>query len=655
MFGAPSCAVHAPDVSGPTLTDTLVTRSIHASGLSGNESKGNPLPATPRRRGAALVAAAAGLGLVASPLALSSAMADDTASNASAAKHKPKHHNARNIKVDLFALNDFHGQLESVPSTSSGGRVGTVAAGGAEYLATHLKALRANSEARGVNRTFTVAAGDLVGATPLLSAAFHDEPTIEAMNEIGLDVSSVGNHEFDEGYRELRRLKRGGCLNDGAGADNQNSCPDPAMPFEGADFKYLAANVKFENTRKPILAPYSIKRVSGQKVAFIGMTLKDTPNIVTKAGVQGLFFKDEIKTVDKLVPKLKDKGIKAMVVLLHQGATPGPASGYNECEDVSGPGLEIAKKLHPAIDVVITGHTHQPYNCTVKDPKGKKRLVTSAYSTGRIVTEVRLKLRGNNGQVIRSKSRAINHVVTNSDGTAADSAITSLISRYSALVAPIRDKVLGKLKDAATPNESLPRPSSVTEDYELGNLIADSQKTDPSAVTGGKTPVIAFMNPGGIRADLTENAAGDVTYGAAFSVQPFNNYVVSMDLTGAQVLAVLNEQWNGRNEASRKILQVSGIKYTYDDSDASGTGSAVAGTPMVDLDRNGSYESALDPAATYRVVVNSFLSDGGDGFGTLAAGTDKFFGGLDIDALARTLASVPAYVPPATDRITVQP
>ena len=616
------------------------------------------MPATPRKRGLAVVAAAAGLGLVASPLALTSgAVADETSTTAAPASQAKAAKAKKLTKIDLFALNDFHGQLEPVPSTSSGGRVGDVPAGGAEYLATHLKDLRANSDRRGVDRTFTVAAGDLIGATPLLSAAFHDEPTIEAMNEIGLDMASVGNHEFDEGFRELRRMKKGGCLDDGAGANNQDSCPDPARPFAGADFPYLGANVKDANTRRPVLPPYKIRKVEGKKVAFIGMTLKDTPNIVTKAGVQGLFFKDEVKTVDKLVPKLRKKDVDAMVVLLHEGAVPSDISKINACEGVTGPGIDIARQLHPEIDVVISGHTHLPYTCTVRDPNGKKRLFTSAYSTGRVVTEVRLKL-GGGGEVKRGKTRAINHTVRNTDGTAADAAITGLIARYKTLVAPIENKVLGKIVPAATQN-SLPRESNAATydgtDFALGNLIADSQKNDASAVTAGKQPVVAFMNPGGIRADLNENAAGDVTYGAAFSVQPFNNYVVSMDLTGQQILNVLNEQWNGRNEAARKILQVSGIQYVYDDSDAAGTGNAVVGTPQLDLDRNGTYEAALDPAATYRVVVNSFLSDGGDGFATLGAGANKFFGGLDIDALAATLSAQNPYTPIEDNRITRNP
>ena len=609
------------------------------------------MPGTPRKRARGLVAAAAGLALVASPLALSSlASADEGAATTAAQKAKKK----KTIKLDLFAINDFHGQLETVPSTSSGGRVGTEAAGGAEYLATHLKQLRANSADRGVAKTFTVAAGDLIGATPLLSAAFHDEPTIETMNELGLDVTSVGNHEFDEGYQELKRMQRGGCLADGDGLNNQNSCPDAARPFAGADFRYLAANVLFENTQKPIFAPFNVKKVQGQKVAFIGMTLEGTPDIVTKSAVQGLEFKDEVETVNRLVPRLKERGVKAMVVLLHEGAFPGPASGYNECQDVTGPAIEIGKALDPAIDVVISGHTHLPYNCVVKDPKGKKRLVTSAFSTGRVVTEIRLKLKAKNGQVIRPKSRAINHVVTNADGTAADAAITALIGRYKTLVAPIANKVIGRIAPAETVNPPLSRtPTTAGADSALGRLIADSQKADTS--TGATRPVVAFMNPGGIRADLSENAAGDVTYGAAFSVQPFNNFVVSMDLTGQQILNVLNEQWNGRNEATNVILQPSGIEYTYNRTAARGTGSAVVGTPRLDLDGNGVVETDLVPTQSYRVVVNSFLSDGGDGFPTLAAGTNKFFGGLDIDALAAYLTAHNPYTPVTADRITAQP
>jgi 5'-nucleotidase len=617
-----------------------------------------------KTRGRALVAAAAGLALVATPLALSAGAVADESGRASttsdSAKAARQSDNPDFTRLQLLAINDFHGQLEKVPTTSSGGLVGTTPAGGAEYLATHLSQLRRQAHYWG-GESLTVAAGDLIGATPLLSAAFHDEPTIEAMNLLGLDVAAVGNHEFDEGWRELKRMQRGGCINDGAGLNNQNSCPD--HEFAGADFRYLSANVKRLDTGKHLFRPYKIKKVDGKKVGFIGMTLRDTPNIVTKAGVEGLKFQYEVKAANRLVPELQKKGVKAIVVLLHEGGLP-TTLGVDGCAGVTGPGIDIAKALDPEIDVVIEGHTHQPYNCKVLDPAGKPRLVTSAYSTGRVITEINLTL-GKLGQVKRWKTIASNHVVTNDFGTRPEPAITALIQRYSVLVAPIRDKVLGQIAPADTQNNLSRTADSNGLDSPVGNLIADAQKADTSTIpAGGTAPAIALMNPGGIRATLDENADKNVTYGAAFNVQPFNNYVVSMDLTGAQIKSVLNEQWNGRNESvtptdstktgTYKVLQVSGLKYTWDLSDAAGTGNAIVADVMVDADRNGSYESVLNDATTYRVVVNSFLSDGGDGFATLAKGANKYYGGLDIDSLAKYLAANNPYVPSALDRISNQ-
>jgi 5'-nucleotidase len=619
-----------------------------------------------------VVAAVTGLGLMAAPLAMTpGAVADDTARTVSKAA-KSKY-----LKLDLLALNDFHGQLEKGFVDTREGRTGNgevnvngtdVSAGGAAYLATHLKQLRREARDRGA-KPITVAAGDLIGATPLLSAAFHDEPTIEAMNRMKLRVSSVGNHEFDEGYKELRRLQAGRCLDDGAaGANNQNSCPDPEHPFEGARFQYLAANVKKESTGKTILPPVSIKRVGDKKVAFIGMTLEDTPNIVTAEGVAGLRFTDEVRTANRLVPGLQKKGIQAIVVLLHQGVAPSPITDINGCagEVQDDPGYIIGKQLHPAIDVVVSGHTHQPYLCTVKDPKGRDRLITSAYANGRVITEINLKLKKGNGDVARRLTKAENHVATNDDGTAANARILDLIERYSALVAPIADKVLGQIAPADT-QDSLTRTVDANgRDSALGNLIADSQKLDPTTIPGsgpaaGDKPVVAFMNPGGIRADLVENADKNVTYGAAFNVQPFNNYVVSMDLSGQQILDVLNEQWNGRNENTDitryNVLHVSGLTYTWDISEAQAVGAnALVGDVLIDADADpATAPVAIVPGDTYRVVVNSFLSGGGDGFPTLAAGENIHFGGLDIESLSAHLAENNPYNPTPTDRISNLP
>ncbi|TCC29539.1 bifunctional metallophosphatase/5'-nucleotidase [Kribbella speibonae] len=557
--------------------------------------------------------------------------AQDTA--AQAKKPKPTH-----SQIQLLAINDFHGNLE--PATGSSGNINGIPAGGAAYLATHLKQLRAAAHAKGQD-SVTVAAGDLIGASPLLSAAFHDEPTVEALNGMGLEAASVGNHEFDEGWHELLRMQTGGCLPDGDGANNQNSCPDAAHPFEGAKFKYLAANVFFENTRKTLFAPYTIKTFKdGKKVGFIGMTLENTPNIVTKSGVEGLTFKDEVDTANALVPVLKKKGVESIVVLLHEGGFPADPKAYNSCPGISGPIMDINANLDPEIDAIISGHTHQGYNCSLPDKDKNPRLVTSASSFGRLVTDVRLSIDNATGDVDRVNTLANNQIIT--QDVVQDPKTAALIAKYKALVAPIENKVIGHITTPSvvrTPDDSLESP--------LGNLIADAQLADPSVVTGGKTPVVAFMNPGGIRADLA-STNGEVTFGKAFTVQPFNNFLVSMDMTGTQIKALLEQQFSGVNgpDAPKfKVLQVAGITYTWNPAAAAGSkvvaGSIkIGGQPLVD-------------GTTYRIVTNNFLSDGGDGFPAFTTATNKFFGGLDIDAFANYLTAHDPYTPVATDRISI--
>ena len=593
----------------------------------------------PRPRGRILAALGAAAVTTASLVAtLGAAPASARPDHDDHGRDHGRHHHGKShkqVRLQILALNDFHGQLEPSQSSSSGTINGTPA-GGAEYLATHLARLRASAAAEG-RHSVTVAAGDLIGATPLLSAAFHDEPTIEAMNEMGLQVSSVGNHEFDEGWRELVRMQRGGCLPDGDGAANQDSCAD--HEFEGAKFQYLSANVFHEDTGETVFPGVTVKKYDGVEVGFIGMTLENTPNIVTKSGVAGLRFTDEVATANAAAKRLQKAGVKSIVVLVHEGGFPSDPTAYNSCPGISGPIVEINRGLSPRIDAVITGHTHQAYNCRLKDPNDDDRLVTSASSLGRLVTDIDLSINRRSGDVIRSSETADNRIVTRDVPRAEP--ITSLISTYQTLVAPIAGKVIGHLAGTTT----VSRTVDDSGESPLGNLIADAQRADVSTVTGGKTPEIAFMNPGGIRADL-QTTGGSVTYGSAFSVQPFNNFDVSMDLTGQQILTLLEQQWTGVNAASPKILQVSGITYSY--SRAGTTYTLRPETVRVD-------GAALDPARTYRVVANSFLSDGGDGFAAFAQGTDKYFGGLDIDAFAAYLSEHDPYAPVATDRITVVP
>jgi len=588
--------------------------------------------------------------------------------------------NGPTIKVQILSFNDFHGNLEA-PGGSSGRVVtdhalntaGTAAvdettdAGGVAYLATHLRDAR-----KGQANSVTVAAGDIIGASPLLSAAFHDEPTIEAMNKLGLEATSVGNHEFDEGYQELLRMQSGGCLPDGDGLNNQNSCA--AGTFTGANFHILAANVKYAGTNNTILPSYWVKNFNGAKIGFIGMTLKETPSIVTQAGVAGLEFTDEVNTANALVPILNAKGVKAIVVLVHQGGTPavqqwvGPdhkTYGVNSTYDYTCGGggtltgdsaiLPIAANLDPQIDMVISGHTHQPYVCDVKDPAGQPRLVTSASSFGRLFTETNLTFDRRTQDIVRASVKGTNMIVTRTVAPAADE--TSLINTYKTLIAPIANKVLGNIKADVTATQNLAGEST------LGDLIADAQVNDPSVVTGGKTPVVAFMNPGGIRADLNYaptnppegTTPGIVRYEEAFSVQPFNNYLVSMDMTGADIWSLLGQQWSGGNTVAKvKFLQVSnGLHYTWTDAPAPRHVTAVS---IKDPVSQAYVPVANNTSTSYRIVTNNFLSDGGDGFLAFTSGTNKYFGGLDIDGFARylSLPTVSPYSPLPLDRITKQ-
>jgi 5'-nucleotidase len=390
------------------------------------------------------------------------------------------------------------------------------------------------------------------------------------------------------------------------------------------------------------------------------MTLEGTPDIVTASGVAGLEFADEVETANKLVPVLKKQGVEAIVVLLHEGGTPakvdwtdpnGKTWQVNPTWDQtcakgnsltsSSPILPIAQNLDAEIDMVVSGHTHAPYVCSVTDPAGQPRLVTSASSFGRLYTDTRLSYDRRSGDIVRSKVTGAN--VRVSRDVAKDAQQSALIETYKTLVEPIASKVIGHIDADVT------RTANTSGESQLGDLIADAQLADPSVVTGGETPVVAFMNPGGIRADLTASNSpygepvGDVTYEEAFTVQPFNNYLVSLTLTGQQIYDLLGEQVNGTNDAQHKILQVSeGFTYTYTDA------GPVDGS--VELDGQ-----PIDKAATYRVVTNNFLADGGDGFPTFRDAQNVYFGGLDIDAFANYLsAQEGGYTPGELDRITKQ-
>ena len=529
---------------------------------------------------------------------------------------------AKTTKIQLLALNDFHGQLRPPDSTSSGGRIGATAAGGVEFLAQYVRDLEATNP-----NTLFVSAGDLIGATPLLSAIFHDEPSIEAMNLMGLDYNGVGNHEFDEGAAELTRMQEGGCHPvEGCFAGDG---------FDGADFQFLAANVTYKATGETIFPPFAIHHFPGVDVAIVGMTLEGTPSIVTAAATADIDFHDEADSVNALVPILKEMDIETIIVLLHEGGNAGVGlseTTVNSCANPSGPAVEVITRFDREIDLVVTGHTNWALNCP--NFAGTGIMVTGAASVGRLVTDIDLTISRATKEVV---SASINNVIVRRNVFAAAPDLTALIDRYGVIAAPIENRVIG------TASAALTRTANAVGESSLGDIIADAQlwaTSGPSwPAANGAPAVISFMNAGGIRADIN---AGEITFGEAFNVQPFANVLVTMDMTGADIDALLEQQFQGGNG----VLQIP-ASLTYDRSNTLPNGDRISNIRINTV--------LIDPAATYRVTVNNFLADGGDNFLVFRTGTNRFVGEIDSDAFSRYIEFLGTVNPGPQNRITLVP
>jgi 5'-nucleotidase len=526
------------------------------------------------------------------------------------------------VDVRLIAFNDLHGNLE--PPAGSSGRVtqsdGTsMLAGGAAYMATHIKQLRTPN-------TLLFSAGDNVGASPLASALFHDEPTIDFMNMVGVNASAVGNHELDKGYQELLRKQFGGCSPvDGCQFEKS---------FRGAKWPYLAANMTFDNGL-PAALPFTVDVTGGVPVGVIGVPLKDLPEVTAADSIKGLKFGDEVQAINRSVDLLDHRGVKAIVVLLHQGDNT-EGGGPNDCKTDPGPALAIAKAASPKVDVIFSGHSHQQYNCTVTDPAGNPRPLIQGASYGRLLSVADLKIDPRTRDVIRSKTVAHNEIVTR-DGTP-DPAVQALVSKAVTEAAPIANKAVGSITADVVAAE---QPSGESP---LGDVIGDAQL----ASTASAGAQVALMNPGGIRADLNYGTDGSVTYANAYAVQPFSNILQTVTLTGAQLKAVLEQQWQPQADGSvrQKMLQISSsLHYMWSASAPAGSrvsAITVAGQPV-------------RPDGSYKVTANNFLISGGDIFTVLKSGTNVTGGAIDLDAFTAYLTAHPNLAPPASDRITRTP
>ena len=533
------------------------------------------------------------------------------------------------LKVKILSINDFHGQL------SAGRRVANRPVGSAGVLASYLRNAQRGLE----DNTIIVHAGDHVGGTPPSSALLQDEPAIMFLNQLANDdcryskragraqdresetdetprrpgwhskcnlVGTLGNHEFDEGVVELKRLLYGG---------NHANGPFLEDPWRGARFPYVSANVVDEKTGRPILPPYVIKKIDGMPIAFIGAVLKGTPTIVTPSGVAGLRFLDEAEAINSYIPELRRKKVRAIVVLIHQGGRQTTYTGSTrpDAPAVTGDIVDIVQRLDDEVDVVVSGHYHSFTNALLNNQNGKPILVTQAFASGTAYGDIDLEISRASRDVVAKSAAIITTWADEGPGLAPDAEAVALTEAAESKVAPIVNQVIGQAAADITRSENSAGESA------LGNLIADAQRA-------AMNTDFAFMNAGGIRADI---AAGEVTWGELFTVQPFGNSLVKITLTGQQIYTLLEQQWAG--QPYPRILKTSGLSYTWD-------AAAPAGSRIVSIHRNG---IPIDPAASYTVTVNSFIADGGDNFSMLREGLNRVIGPVDLDALIAHVRALP--------------
>ena len=542
---------------------------------------------------------------------------------------------ARTVDVQILAINDFHGALE--PPAGANGRIANTVAGGVEYLAAHLARLKAANP-----RTIVVSAGDNIGGTPLLSSLFHDEASVEALNVAGLELSAVGNHDLDEGWWELYRMVKGGC-------HPVDGCQD-GTPYEGAKYAYLSANITLDPKKadpariaaaavkgtqpRPLFTPYVIKEFDGVRVGFIGLTLQGAPRIITPPSTQGLTFSPEPEAANEAVKQLRRRGVDAIVVLMHEGGVQRRGTDPDACENISQDIVGLVNRMSSDIDVVVSGHSHAAYNCTI----GTK-LLTSASSSGRVVTDIDLTLERRTGRLV---SKSAHNIIVSRD-VPATAAETALIARYQPLAVKVGGRVVGAVAAA------IPRAFNDAGESALGNVIADAM-LEASQNTPGGGGDVAFMNSGGIRADIPATAGAPstaVTYAQLFEVLPFGNIVMAKTMTGDTLVQLLEEDHARVIVGPARILQPSrGFGYTYDSSRPVGqrvdrASIRINGAPLV-------------PAQKYRVVSIDFIWNGGDDFSIVKSAADPVTVGTDVDVLADYITKHSPVRPGPQDRVHKQ-
>ena len=549
------------------------------------------------------------------------------------------------INVSILAFNDLHGHLEP-PSLSVreriDGNLTEVPAGGAAYLAAAIQHHKRLHPLHAV-----VSAGDMIGATPLISALFLDEPTIEAVNAMGIDFNAVGNHEFDKGTSELMRMRRGGC--------EKFTRLEPCQvnrQFPGANFEFLAANVK-KSDHETLFPAYGIKtfKQGNQviKVGFVGMTLKNTPNLVIPEGVKGLKFEDEAATANALVPLLKAQGVSALVLVVHEGGVIQGGPNDASCPGLSGDIVPILNKLDTGFDVVVSGHTHRAYACDYKRINPNKPfLLTSAGQYGTFLTHIQLSIDPVSKTV---QNKTASNVIVQSEAFVNASGVQVQPSSALPFFGKQMDveKIVNVyrkasevqvLKEVGRLSTSITRNASPSGESGLGNLIADAQWSSTASAERGRSD-FALMNPGGVRADiLIQQGGGTVNFGQLFKVQPFGNTLVVKRMTGQQVKDLLEHQFENLDRP-KVLFPSESLRYEVDRRQPKGQ-------RVLNIQIG---QKPLDLARAYNVTMNSFLASGGDGFWHFNQAPTLSGGELDVDALSDYVQKRPGLKPAPTDRI----
>lgn len=511
------------------------------------------------------------------------------------------------VEINLATVNDFHGNLEPSKfsySSVDGTRERSIVAGGIDTMGAALQAWRKQDP-----ELLLVGAGDLIGGSPAISSMWADEPSIVAMNMLGLRASTVGNHEFNAGRVELLRQQKGGCA---------SPRPDKACTFDkafaGAKFSYLAANVIDMVTRKPMLPAYRIEQAHGVKLAFIGVVLRDVAEKSLASGVAGLEFIDEAEAVNRVLPELRKQGVGVFVVLIHQGGRTTDYFDQQDCSHLNGPIVGVVKRFDPAIRLVVSGHSHKGYLCRVDG-----RLVTQSEMGGHVMSRIKL--------TVDTASNSVREVSAHQEIMApgawpADPALDAYLATIRQRSAAALARPVAKLA-----LRTVARERHEGDESALGDLVADAYLL--AARPFGAQ--IAFMSNGGMRQDLEAGPDLVATTGQALMVLPFANDLVVMNMTGAQIAALLEQQWNGGRDITRGLLQVSeGFSYEYDARLPVGR-RVVPGSVMLN-------KIPLEKDSQYRVVVNNFLAEGGEAYSAFTSGGSRAETGIrDIDALTSYL------------------